>query len=712
MSRQDPAGGGKGPGSASDSDHRHRLPRNAQLAGNSGSDTNSTPQSIRKDAAVSRATDRLASTPSSLPRSLHHLTERLGASYNSSGEESDANSLRCAPSEPLDKSVAARRLKRHLVTRSASDNASQRGSVGAESALRRSNVSEDDEDEDEDEEGGYAGDVNDDDDDNEARVPVDPLTLPSGDITYGIYRWHKAHDQEADSSSARHRRHGSFSGVASDSEWDVPYSQQQLNAPGGFRRQFLQERALRQGRPPVSMLTENFVDFIGLYGHFAGGDYPSDEDDEDEEPSAAEDEGTATARTPLLRRQHTASSHDIHATASNKKAFFLLMKAFVGTGVLVLPKAFSNGGLVASAAVMTFVAWYAWHCMILLAEVYLKVGGSYSDLGGKLFGNWARKLITISIVLAQVGFCSAYTIFVATNARDLWNSLTGCRYNFSPTFWVLAQLLAYIPLAWVRKIKQFAPFALAANIFIMLGLGYVLLYDVERILTNGVAQIVNYNPLRFPLLVGTAVFAYEGVTLVIPVIDSMTHQDKFSTVLTIALSVCIVIFVGIGSLSYMAFGDSVETVILLNLPSGKPSTVLVQLFYSLAIMLSVPLQLFPAVRILESGIFLASTSGKGDPRVKWQKNLFRALMVLFIAMIAIFGADQLDNFIAIIGAFSCTPLSFIIPAGLHYQISHGRRWTQAKDVLLAAIGSVIMVYVTYIGIQSWGSAAPPIDRCA
>ncbi|KAJ1958009.1 hypothetical protein GGI12_004855 [Dipsacomyces acuminosporus] len=721
MSSQDQANG-KGCKSVPDGDG-HRLPRNAQLTeNNSGSDTNSTPRSIRIASnptnTVSKATDRLASTPSSIPRSLQHLSDHLSASYNSSGEDSDTNSLRCLPNEPLDKAVAARRLKRHLVTRSPTDKASTRPSVGGSSALRNTNVS--DENDDDDDEGGYVGDDNEDEDDSnnnanarDSRVIVDPLTLPSGDTTYGIYRWHRAHDQEADSSSAKRKRHGSFSAMASDSEWDVSYSQRQLNAPGGFRRQFLQERALRQGRPPVNMLTENFVDFIGLYGHFAGGDYPSDEDDEEVVGQGEGEELPVDEDAPLLRRQHSyESSHAIRATASNKKAFFLLMKAFVGTGVLVLPKAFSNGGLLVSAAVMMFVAWYAWHCMILLAEVYLKVGGSYSELGYKLFGNWARKLITISIILAQVGFCSAYTIFVATNVRDLWNTLTGCRYNFSSTFWVLAQLFAYIPLAWVRKIKQFAPFALAANIFIMLGLGYVLLYDIGSIATNGIADIVQYNPLRFPLLVGTAVFAYEGVTLVIPVLDSMTHKDKFSTVLTIALGVCIVIFVGIGSLSYMAFGDSVETVILLNLPKGSPSTTLVQLFYSLAIMLSVPLQLFPAVRILESGIFPPSTSGKGDPRIKWQKNMFRALMVLVIAMIAIFGADQLDNFIAIIGAFSCTPLSFIIPAALHYQISPGRWWTRVKDVILAAIGFVILIYVTYIGIQSWGAAQPPVDRCA
>ncbi|KAJ2377931.1 hypothetical protein GGI05_006799, partial [Coemansia sp. RSA 2603] len=112
-----------------------------------------------------------------------------------------------------------------------------------------------------------------------------------------------------------------------------------------------------------------------------------------------------------------------------------------------------------------------------------------------------------------------------------------------------------------------------------------------------------------------------------------------------------------------------------------------------------------------AAVFARATSGKRDAGVKWRKNFFRALVVLLVALVAVVGADRLDNFIAIIGAFSCTPLSFIYPAALHYRITSGR-WTRIKDVLLALVGTVILVYVTYIGVASWGSSTPPIDKCA
>ena len=67
-------------------------------------------------------------------------------------------------------------------------------------------------------------------------------------------------------------------------------------------------------------------------------------------------------------------------------------------------------------------------------------------------------------------------------------------------------------------------------------------------------------------------------------------------------------------------------------------------------MLSVPLQLFPAVRIMENGLF--SRSGKGDTRVKWQKNFFRFVVVMFCAALSYVGASDLDKFVALIGSFA------------------------------------------------------------
>ena len=121
-------------------------------------------------------------------------------------------------------------------------------------------------------------------------------------------------------------------------------------------------------------------------------------------------------------------------------------------------------------------------------------------------------------------------------------------------------------------------------------------------------------------------------------------------------------------MSYLTFGADVQTVVIVNLDTSSRLTQTVskcsiisermpilclyqvQFLYSLAILLSVPLQLFPAVRIMENGLF--SRSGKGNIRVKWQKNLFRFATVMFCAVLSYVGASDLDKFVSFIGSFA------------------------------------------------------------
>lgn len=111
-----------------------------------------------------------------------------------------------------------------------------------------------------------------------------------------------------------------------------------------------------------------------------------------------------------------------------------------------------------------------------------------------------------------------------------------------------------------------------------------------------------------------------------------------------------VLFGGAGVLAYLTFGSQIQTVVLVNLDGENKMVQSVQFLYSLAILLSVPLQLFPAVRIMENGLF--TRSGKSDPRIKWLKNLFRAVIVLGCTGISWAGAADLDKFVAFVGCFA------------------------------------------------------------
>jgi proton-coupled amino acid transporter len=292
-----------------------------------------------------------------------------------------------------------------------------------------------------------------------------------------------------------------------------------------------------------------------------------------------------------------------------------------------------------------------------------------------------------------LGFVCAYFVFVAENLRNLVMSVSDCVMQPSLGSLILAQLLLYIPFALVRRIKYFSNAALIADVFILMGLVYIFWYDAVLLQQQGPGDYVNFDGNTFALMIGTALFTFEGIGLVLPISQSMKKPEKFPKVLTITMIISAALFTLIGAICYVTFGSDVQTVVLSNLPQDSKMTRTVQLLYSFSIAFSVPLQLFPAIRILEQGL-VPNLDGKKNRLHKWQKNVFRAGLVILMSVVSYGGSSSLDKFVSLIGSFACVPLSFMYPSIFHYKAVATTRWVKMKDLFLFFLGFVMMVYVT------------------
>ncbi|KAI0045839.1 hypothetical protein FA95DRAFT_1560710 [Auriscalpium vulgare] len=579
--------------------------------------------------------------------------------------------------------------------------------------------------------------------DSEA-FPV-PYHAQGADITHDLYKW------QIDQRRAGGRpRAASFAGSTSAAP-DPAF--EHIHEPGGFRRNYvlLQSNGAPQDDRRV---LRNFIDFLYIFGHFAGEDLEEvdeeDEEEEDEEaaygpPSAiharrpftseGQEDGqgpsvhidtaglppskpTDTEHTPLLDRAKSRSlsrrrrGSVAHGDATVGQAILMLLKSFVGTGVLFLGKAFFNGGLLFSTVTISAIALISLYSFLLLVKTKFVVSGSFGDIGGTLYGPWMRFAILSSITVSQIGFVAAYTIFVAENLQAFVMAVTHCATYIPVPYLIVMEVVVFLPLALIRNLAKLSTTALVADAFILAGLIYIFSSEFAIIAQRGIAKVDLFNPTDFPLLIGTAVFSFEGIGLVIPITDSMREPHKFPPVLSGVMIFLLVLFGGAGALSYLTFGADIKTVVLVNLDSTSSLTQAVQFLYSLAIMLSVPLQLFPAVRIMENGLF--TRSGKMDTRVKWQKNVFRFLVVMGCTAISWAGAADLDKFVAFVGSFACVPLCFVYPAMLHYKACAHTRKQKAADIALGVFGVVAALYTTVqtlaLMIQP-AVDAPPVFNC-
>jgi proton-coupled amino acid transporter len=281
-------------------------------------------------------------------------------------------------------------------------------------------------------------------------------------------------------------------------------------------------------------------------------------------------------------------------------------------------------------------------------------------MGLHLYGRWMRNTINFSLVISQIGFSSAYIVFVSENLQAFVLAVTDCRTYIGIGYMILMQMVIFLPLSLYRNINNIQKLALIADLFILLGLVYLYYYDFFTIVSQGgISDIINFNPNSWTLFIGTAIFTFEGIGLIIPIQTGMKDPKKFPKVLGGVMIIITVIFVSAGALSYAAYGSKTKTVVLLNMPQDNKFVNAVQFIYSLAILLSTPLQIYPAIEITSQQLF--SRTGKYNPYVKWKKNFFRFFMVTVCACIAWAGAGDLDKFVSLVGSFACIPLVFIYP---------------------------------------------------
>ncbi|KAL8720806.1 MAG: hypothetical protein Q9181_007844 [Wetmoreana brouardii] len=469
-------------------------------------------------------------------------------------------------------------------------------------------------------------------------------------------------------------------------------------APGGFRRQFVQQQQQRLSTV-TTPFSRTFLSFLALYGSFAGEDLA---ESEEESVATIEDEDETETR-PLLGRRKSSRRPVKPGDAGITKSFFTLLKAFIGTGIMFLPKAFNNGGMLFSSITLitvSLLSCLSFHLLLLCRERH---GGGYGELGSAIGGSKMRALILGSITLSQIGFVCSGMIFIAENLRSFLNAVSpGPTLIIGTKALIAIQLVMLVPLALIRDISRLGPAALLADIFIFIGLFYIWYYDVSTLATSGIHPSVQlFNPRDFTLTIGSAIFTYEGIGLILPIQSSMAEPSKFPRLLYVVMVIITVIFTSVGALCYATFGDKTRVEIISNYPQTSKLVNSIQFLYSMAILVGTPVQLFPATRIIENKVFGERASGKRSTATKWTKNALRTSLTVLCALISILGASDLDKFVALIGAFACVPLVYIYPAYLHFKGVAQSPLVKAGDIFLCVIGLGAMIYSTAVTISTW-----------
>ncbi|KAI4470928.1 amino acid transporter [Holotrichia oblita] len=265
----------------------------------------------------------------------------------------------------------------------------------------------------------------------------------------------------------------------------------------------------------------------------------------------------------------------------NAETLLHLLKGSLGTGILAMPNAFHHSGYVlgfVGTIVIGIICTYSIH-LLIKAEYELCKRSKTPSLTYpataqaalaegprvmKKISPYAPYVINAFLLTYQLGTCCVYIVFIAENVKSVVDAYDT---ELHLEIYMLIILLPLILLNYIKNLKYLAPFSTAANFITLVSFGFILYYIIRDGPTFEEREPVG-EVKYWPLFFGTVLFALEAIGVIMPLENEMKTPKAFGGnigVLNIAMSVIVTLYVGMGLLGYLAYGDKAKGSITLNI---------------------------------------------------------------------------------------------------------------------------------------------------
>lgn len=179
-----------------------------------------------------------------------------------------------------------------------------------------------------------------------------------------------------------------------------------------------------------------------------------------------------------------------------------------------------------------------------------------------------RRSVTTFLFITQIGFCCVYFLFVALNVQEV---VAHYFVKLDVRIYLLIMLIPMIFLNLVRNLKYLTPVSLFAAVLTVTGLAITFFYMLDDLPpSNTVKPVASWSTL--PLYFGTAIYAFEGIGVVLPLENNMKTPEDFgglTGVLNTGMVIVACLYTSVGFFGYLKYGDNVEGSITLNLPPDE-----------------------------------------------------------------------------------------------------------------------------------------------
>ncbi|XP_078045238.1 proton-coupled amino acid transporter-like protein pathetic [Augochlora pura] len=412
---------------------------------------------------------------------------------------------------------------------------------------------------------------------------------------------------------------------------------------------------------------------------------------------------------PFEHRDKKDANSDVGALAH-------MLKSSLGTGILAMPNAIRNGGLLIGSIGTIVIGFICAHCVHILVRsshvlckrtktpqmTYAETAEAaflYGPKPVRPFANISRIFVKTALCCTYVGGSCVYVVFVATSIEQVAKFYSDA--EISSRYYILALLPAVLLLGQIRNLKYMVPISMVANACMMAGFAITLYYIFRDIHMPPTNVKLFSSVSQLPTFFATVIFAIEGIGVVMPVENSMRNPEHFlgcPSVLNITMTIVVSLYAVLGIFGYLSYGENVMASITLSLPTNEILGQAVKILIAIAVLFTYGLQYFVPMQIM-----WASIQEKCSHRYQGLcETLLRIVMVVFTVVVALL-VPKLEPFISLVGAIFFSVLGISIPAVVEtiscWEGHLGAyKWRLWKNTALLVFSLLALIFGSWISI--------------
>ncbi|RDX62934.1 Amino acid transporter AVT6A, partial [Mucuna pruriens] len=439
-------------------------------------------------------------------------------------------------------------------------------------------------------------------------------------------------------------------------------------------------------------------------------------------------------RSPKTHHQNPIfSKHDAVEGGSDGSSFssavFNLSTTIVGAGIMALPAAVKQLGLIPGLVMIVLCAILTESSITMLVRfTRASKSSTYSGAVRDAFGNLGRNLLLLCIIVNNVGILVVYMVIIGDVFSGSWSE--GVHYSgvveewFGQSWWstrpvllLLTTLLILVPLASFRRVDSLRyTSALSvglAVVFVVItaGIGVVKFMDGNIGMPRLMPKFTGLESFwklftSIPILVSAYICHHNAFlgcfnsNAVHPIENELKDPSQMKAIVRTSLLLCSCVYVATSFFGFFLFGDKTLDDILTNfdgdlgVPYGTFLNDIVRVSYGIHLILVFPIVFFSLRLNLDGLLFPHATPLAYDNR---RFYLVSTILMAFVFVGANFVPSIWDAF-QFIGATAAVSAGYIFPAAIALRDTRGV--ATRKDKLLSWFMILLAVSCSTVAIFS------------